>query len=79
MVKISTIPKEKYKAIAHEVYDNLRLADKLEAAHLNSDCWEYVYDSMRSSDILYLVSDEEGNALGVTGTAPIAGDSGFCV
>lgn len=79
MVNINTIPKEQYKVIAHDVYDNLRLADKLEAAHLNCDCWEYVYDSMRSSDILYHITDEQGNTLAVTGTAPINGESGFCV
>ena len=79
MVNVSTIPEEQYKVIAHEVYDNMRLADKLEAAHLHSDKWEYVYESMRSSDILYHVTDKEGNTLGVTGTAPISGDSGFCV
>lgn len=79
MVNVSGVPKERYKEIAKDVYENLRLADKLEARHLGCDRWEYVYDSMRSSDILYQVTDDAGNILGVTGTAPISGDSGFCV
>lgn len=79
MVNVSGVPKERYKEIAKDVYENLRLADKLEARHLGCDRWEYVYDSMRSSDILYQVIDDSGNILGVTGTAPISGDSGFCV
>lgn len=79
MVNVTGVPKEQYEEIAKEVYENMRLADKVEARHLGRDCWEYVYDSMCSSDILYQVTDEEGNVLGVTGTAPISGDTGSCV
>ena len=79
MVNVTGVPKEQYEEIAKEVYENMRLADKVEARHLGRDCWEYVYDSMCSSDILYQVTDEEGNVLGVTGTAPISCDTGSCV
>ena len=79
MVNIKNVPKEQYKRIAKELYEDMRLADKLEARHLDCDNWEYVYSSMCSSDILYQVRDTMGNLLGVTGTAPINGDSGCCV
>lgn len=79
MVNIREVSKEQYKRIAKELYENIRLADKLEARHLGCDNWEYVYNSMCSSDILYQVTDSSGTLLGITGTAPISGNTGYCV
>lgn len=79
MVDIRPVRKEDYEAIAKELYDNLRLADKLEMVQLHKDNWEYPYYSMLYSDVLYQARDKDGNLLCVTGAAAIECDTGYCV
>lgn len=79
VVDIRPVRKEDYEAVAKELYDNLRLADKLEMVQLHKDTWEYPYYSMLYSDVLYQARDKDGNLLCVTGAAAIECDTGYCV
>lgn len=79
MVDIRPVRSEDMKAIAEELYNNLRLADKVEMVQLHKDNLEYVYDSMLFSDKLYQARDKAGNLLCVTGVAGIECDTGYCV
>lgn len=79
VVDIRPVRKEDYEAIAKELYDNLRLADKLEMVQLHKDNWEYPYYSMLYSDVLYQARDKTGKLLCATGIAAIECDSGYCV
>lgn len=79
MVDIRPIPKDEYQKIAQELWDNLRLADKLEAVQLHKDTWAYAYDSMLDSDALYQARTRDGKLLCVFGTAEILEDTGHCV
>lgn len=79
MVDIRPVRSEDMKTIAEELYNNLRLADKVEMVQLHKDNLEYVYNSMLFSDILYQARDKAGNLLCVTGVAAIECDTGYCV
>lgn len=79
MVDIRPVRREDYESIAKELYENIRFADQLEMVQLHRDSWQYVLDSMLSSDILYQARDEAGRLLCLTGTAPIDGDLYSCV
>lgn len=79
MVDIRPVRKEDYESIAKELYENIRFADQLEMVQLHRNSWQYVLDSMLSSDILYQARDEAGRLLCLTGTAPIDGDLYSCV
>lgn len=70
MAKITVIDKPDFKKVAEELYENIRLADKLEMIDLCEDCSGYVLDSMEMSDLLYQARTEDGKLLCVMGTAP---------